>query len=557
MDIDTNPTRWKFHHDTRGYEVADSDAARHGREVMEKKISEMRPSAMDLLRRVHEQQPADRIAYGSKLEFVYADELPEAEPSLLDQVIDAQAEAERQASTGIPALLLSVADQPHVIHPHALGQLAQRARVPKDYLDRLIASPHAPIRKLGQEMLRVHYSAQPENANSRYLLRAVNGELRGVLSDKYRRLDSATLLDTFANACAQVGAVPGEGKYTDTRVEMKAYLPRVFEPVPNEVMMVGLSWKNSDFGNGKHALALTILRVWCTNKATMEDVLGQVHIGKRLDDNLAFSDKTYRLDTEATCSALHDIVTQYLGPEKVNQLMATIRAAHTKGIEWKAAKTALEKVLLKNEMEAARAAFESDDVINLPPGRTAWRGAADHHRRQARERARDRPAGEGAPRGVRRRQGSTAPEARADRRGPAPAVSAAACGGRPRAGPGSERRRPRREGADRQLRGGVGRAHCEGLRRRDAAALAASRAGAEGAAAEVPTVAEGGAPLRLAEQAQGDRGHGDRRAAPGAADVGNDPGEVARRARRVPVEGPLWWGGAARAARVRSRGDHG
>ena len=365
-------TKWKAHYGSDGYEVADSEAARHGRSVMEQKIALMRPTGLALMRRVHEDMPADRVAYGSRLAFVFDDEL-DVEPSALVQSMAEEHGAATREEDKIPTLLVQIADQTSAIHDNALRQMAQRARVPMDYLGRLLKSEHAPMRDLARQMLNRHYSAQPDNANARYLVRSVRGTVRGFLSDKYRRLNSAQLLDAFAGACSIVGAVPGAGTYTDTRIEMTAYLPRVFEPVPNEVMMVGLSWKNSDYGHGKHALALTILRVVCTNKATMEDVLGQVHIGGRLTDDIEFSERTYRLDTETTCSALRDLVTQYLGADKVNNLMETIRNAHEKGMEWKNVRTALERVLLKNEAAAVRAAFESDDVINLPPGNTAWR----------------------------------------------------------------------------------------------------------------------------------------------------------------------------------------
>ena len=64
-----------------------------------------------------------------------------------------------------------------------------------------------------------------------------------------------------------------------------------------------------------------------------------------------------------------------LGPAKVGVLLETIKQADAKKVEWKNVKTALAKRLLKGEMQEVQAAFESEDVVNLPAGKTAWRAS--------------------------------------------------------------------------------------------------------------------------------------------------------------------------------------
>ena len=75
--------------------------------------------------------------------------------------------------------------------------------------------------------------------DTRFLLRSVNGEVRGFLSDRFRRLDSRPIVDSFARVCQGVGALPVEGYVTDTKMALKAILPQVFEPVRHEVMAFG------------------------------------------------------------------------------------------------------------------------------------------------------------------------------------------------------------------------------------------------------------------------------------------------------------------------------
>lgn len=335
------------HHDkARTYEAAASDAARHARSIMEKKIEEGRASAVRLLEHVNTAVPTDAIVKARALQFAVSDDVLK---------VDLGPDARR------------------AIHRHALGQMADKVGVPGAYVAELAAGSGWQ-KELAAHVLGRHFSEGPV-ATTRYLARSVGGEVRGFMSDRYRRLDSRPLLEAFAGACQTIGAVPVDGTVSDTRLALKAFLPMVFEPVPNEVMCLGLEWANSDFGNGKHTLRAMIWRLWCTNKATMEDALAQVHLGGRLSDDIAFSQRTYDLDTRTSVSALTDTVKGLLGPAKVKSLLATIGAANEKKIEWKSLKGSLAKKLLKGEMAAVEAAYESEDVINLPAGKSAWRAS--------------------------------------------------------------------------------------------------------------------------------------------------------------------------------------
>jgi hypothetical protein len=343
------------HHGPAGtYDVAASEAATRARSLMEQKIETGKQSAIQLYERVHAAVPVDAIVRGRGLAFQYGVG-PEDMP-----------------------VSVSAGGSPMGIHRHALQQMAGKAGIPGQYLAELVGAPEGWKRELAARTLTDHFTrtqvVQREDlSGSRHLVRAVNGEVRGFLSDRYRRLDSRPLLEAFAEGCRELGAVPVEGTTTDVRVALKAYLPMVFEPVPNEVMCLGVEWSNSDFGAGKHALRAFIYRLWCANGAVMEDAMSQVHLGGRLADTIEFSDRTYALDTRASVSALRDVVAGTLGPKSVNTLLATIRAADEKKVEWRSVSTLLGKKLLKEELKAARDAFDSEDVINLPAGKSIWR----------------------------------------------------------------------------------------------------------------------------------------------------------------------------------------
>lgn len=333
---------------TTNYQAKGEQAVR-ARAILEKKIEDGRASAAGLFERVHQEAPRDSVVRGRALNFRAED------------------------GEDLPRLAVQLGDGEILgIHRHALSQLGQRAGVPGAYLSDLSAGPEWQ-RGLAAEILNRHYH---EGApDQRYLTRAVKGEVRGVLSDKYRRLDSRPLVEAFATECQALGAVAVDGTCSDTRVALKALLPQVYEPVQGEVLAFGVEWGNSDYGHGMHAVRAFMLRVWCLNGATMENALAQVHIGRQMSEEIELSQRTYELDTRASVSALRDVVRGVLAPAKVEAMCDGIRRAEANQVEWKSLRTSLAKKLPKGELEAARAAFESEDVYNLPAGNTMWRAS--------------------------------------------------------------------------------------------------------------------------------------------------------------------------------------
>lgn len=327
------------------YNLSTTEAAAKARSIMENKIATGRASALKLFESVNEHVPADSIVKARAFTF---------------------------GSDEQPRLTVQFGNETLGVHRHALGQMASKAGIPGAYLAEL-DSNGGWQRALAAEILNKHF--HEGQSSSKYLVRATSNQVRGFLSDRYRRLDSRPLLETFAGACQEIGAVPVDGVVSDTRVALKAMLPMVFEPVPGEVMCLGIEWGNSDYGASRHAVRAFIFRLTCLNGATMEDSLAQVHLGRQLNEDIEFSRRTYQLDTQASVSALKDVVKGVLGPAKVNTLLEGIKAANEKKVDWKNLRTSLARKLLKSELQAVEAAYESEDVINLPAGKSLWRAS--------------------------------------------------------------------------------------------------------------------------------------------------------------------------------------
>ena len=165
------------------------------------------------------------------------------------------------------------------LHRNAIYQMAQTTDMPVKFLDSLQAVAEPWGRELLAHNLQTVFNRRFQN--KRYLLRSLQQEVRGFLSDSYRRIDSRPVVEAFATAVQEKGALPYEGYVTDTRIAIQAIMPEVYEPVPGEVVAYGLSLENSDFGNGALSVRAYLLRIRCTNLAITQEEMRQVHLGKR------------------------------------------------------------------------------------------------------------------------------------------------------------------------------------------------------------------------------------------------------------------------------------
>jgi hypothetical protein len=320
------------------------------RNVLDNKIAAGARSAANVIERIHADVPTDQIAGVKALSFV-------------SSVV-----GEASASFWV-----HVGENVYTMSDHALAQVAEKGGVPASYIKDMARAEGDGAgwkRELAARVLGEHYS----HAEGRVLARSVRGQLRGLLSDRYRRIDSRPLVDALATEAQSLGAVPVDGVATDTRVALKVILPDVIEPVPGEFLAYGLEWSTSDYGNGTHSVRAFALRVACLNGMTRENLLRQIHLGGKLHEEIAFSDRTHRLDTAASVSALRDVVRGTLSPRGVEAMSFAIRKAADKEYSAKQLATAV-RALPKADQKSIVDAYESADVINLPPGNTAWRAS--------------------------------------------------------------------------------------------------------------------------------------------------------------------------------------
>jgi hypothetical protein len=269
-------------------------------------------------------------------------------------------------------------------HPHALNQVLERGqvRIPKKFADDLIqldidhlAAKKPAVEAWGLNALVGLLNENYSRVESKFLVRSVGPEVRGFLSDRFRRIDTAPIIEEFLRSTRELGAVPVGAVLTPTKFALKVMIPHVFEPITNEVLGIGIALHNSDYGDGACWLRIFVMRLLCLNGMFGEDIMRKVHLGGRLGDDLAFSEVTYQLDTKTMVSATRDIVAQALTPEVVEHRMGLIAAAASAEVDADQRINAMQKAarLTKEEAKRVKELYTSADVEMLPPGNTAWR----------------------------------------------------------------------------------------------------------------------------------------------------------------------------------------
>jgi hypothetical protein len=316
--------------------------AKDVRSILQEKLTEGLARAASVITTIHNRVPKDQIAPSKVIAFTPAD-------------------------SGLRIQLGTAGD--YTMTSYAFGQVATRGGVPTEYA-RALSFGEEWQRTMAADILSRSFA----HSDGRVLARSVDGRLIGMLSDKYRRLDERPLVDTLVKVVDKIGAKPFGGTATETRVALKVVIPEIIEPVPGEPCILGGEWSNSNVGNGVHGFRSFIFRLVCLNGATGESALKEVHIGGKLSDEIEYSQKTYDLDSKRSQSALTDIVSGCLSKDGIAKTVARIQAAAAKEYNHGSLANAI-RSLGKGDQKLVLDAFDSEDVINLPAGDTAWRAS--------------------------------------------------------------------------------------------------------------------------------------------------------------------------------------
>lgn len=293
------------------------------------------------------------------------------------------------------SLRMDMPDGQFTLHDNAIGQLADRMGIPQRYL-RGLASGEPWAKQLAATLLNEHSGW---TQRSRVLVRTVGKQVRGVLSDSYRRLNSVEILTAFVQEAADQGAVISDAYMNDTKIWAETILPTPLT-VPtakngNVVIFAGARFSTSDYGDGAVDMRAFLLNGACLNGMVRESVMKQVHLGSKLPDNLQLSQQTYELDTKTTVSAVRDLTKGLFSKDNLMKKAIEIQGASEMEVDFEHELKRLTRDggLLKQEgKEVEKILMRNDPEDGVQGGATLWKltqAITAHARELSPERSRE------------------------------------------------------------------------------------------------------------------------------------------------------------------------
>ena len=198
----------------------------------------------------------------------------------------------------------------------ANGQLAEYTGVPKAYYDRM--------REKAPGLLAANVNHWLANANEKRLVRTLDGNVRALMSDRYRPLDNADLAEAIFPVIGDMGLYVASCEITERRLYIKAFDRRIEREIAikgtdpahtflKDVVYPAITVSNSEVGFGALAVAAGLYTGGCTNWSMFNDSrMRKYHVGgKALDSESVYallSDDTKRLTDAAIWAQTRDVV---------------------------------------------------------------------------------------------------------------------------------------------------------------------------------------------------------------------------------------------------------
>ncbi len=193
------------------------------------------------------------------------------------------------------------------VTPLARRQLADKLKIPFAYFERM--------REEQPALLDRNVNTWLQRDEDRRMLRTLDGQVRAVLSDRYRRLDNFDLAESVLPILQQLPEVRFESvELTETKMYLKCITPRLtYEMAPGDVVQAGVVISNSEVGQGTLSVQPLLFRLVCSNGLIATDrSLRKTHVGRALggeDEHLQiYRDDTLHADDKAFFLKVRDVV---------------------------------------------------------------------------------------------------------------------------------------------------------------------------------------------------------------------------------------------------------
>lgn len=247
--------------------------------------------------------------------------------------------------TSVSLALQGVGD--HGLRPLAHGQLAEYVGIPKAYYDRMLNEEPT---LLAHNVNRWLDTLGRDEKQDKRLIRTLDGQVRAVLSDRFRPLDNFDLAEAVLPVLLDMKLVITSCEITERRLYIKAFhgdLEREIERSNDpsgahaflkDVCAPAISISNSETGGGALSILAGVFTKGCTNLAFWQDAsMRKYHTGGRLsaEDNVyaLLTDKTKALTDAATWAQVRDVVSGAFEVAKFEARLKPLQLATEQRIE--------------------------------------------------------------------------------------------------------------------------------------------------------------------------------------------------------------------------------
>lgn len=191
-----------------------------------------------------------------------------------------------------------------------------------------------------------------DKADERRMVRCLDGNVRAVLSDKFRALENEDLAEAILPVLLERDLLIMSCQVTDQRLYIKAVDKRIEKDVPTgkrmgdgshtifDTVSPAITVSNSEVGRGSLLIETGVYTRACTNLALFGASMRKFHTGARAelsDDVYALlTDKTKRLTDAAVWSQTRDLVAAAFDETKFSALTDKLQEATTDKLPKKA-----------------------------------------------------------------------------------------------------------------------------------------------------------------------------------------------------------------------------
>lgn len=221
----------------------------------------------------------------------------------------------------------------------SLRQLVAKTDVPYAYLASLEERGHPDLAAANLSEILSREASGPKGP-IKHLVRVLDDQVDGVLSDSYKAVSNDTVLALCAEEFARADVKIWDLSLTDTSFRVQGVAGHLIGKITEErkfrgrwdgrkgdTANAGITIENSENGHRKASASSSIWLAWCENFNVWGDTVARVHLGGKLDEGEHFfSDETKALEAAAFLSKIKDTIRNTFDPVKFKAIIDAINA---------------------------------------------------------------------------------------------------------------------------------------------------------------------------------------------------------------------------------------